>query len=224
MTTSQPSPDHPKEGPPPFELEGPETEWKERLPRPTAVARTLAAFANGVGGRLWVGIRDDGQLVGVGPHVDEVLGELVRIASDVLVPAVEVHLSRRKYRGLVLVEAYVAAREDRPILAPGRDGTLTAFVRDGSSTRRAPRALMRAWTRNTPRVELDPKARRVMGVLKSKGSFDVAGPTVAELARFARMGQRAARRVIVELEQAGLATDRGGGHYCLTPEGHRRGR
>jgi len=50
--------------PRPFDDEGPECEWKERLPRPERLARTLAAFANGVGGSLWVGVTDAGEVVG----------------------------------------------------------------------------------------------------------------------------------------------------------------
>ncbi len=217
---NQPAPDDA----PPFDPEGPESEWKEQLPRPHAVARTMSAFANGVGGRLWVGVRDDGHPVGVGPQEESVWTELRRIAGDVLVPPLEIDLVRRPYCGRVLVEARVEARADRPVLAPGRDGILTAFVRDGASTRRAPRALIKAWSRNSPRPSFDAKTRRLLTELKARAAFDVAGPTVPELARFARMGQRATRRSIVELERAGLVTDRGGGHYGLTPEGHRRAR
>lgn len=208
--------------PPPFEPEGPESEWKERLPRPNSVARTLAAFANGVGGRFWVGIRDDGQVVGVGPSDDEVIAELRRINADLIVPPVELQVERRRYLDRTLIEATVAPSVSRPVLAPGRDGVPTAFLRDDASTRRASRAIQKVWARESPKRTLDPKARRLLAELKGRARFDQAGPTLPELARLARLGQRAARRALVELQQAGLITDRGNGRYGLTPLGTRR--
>ena len=208
--------------PPPFDPEGPESEWKERLPRPNSVARTLAAFANGVGGKLWVGIRDDGEVVGVGPSDEEIMEELLRINRELIVPQIDLKVKRRRYAGRVLVEARVKTSELRPVLAPGRDGSPTAFLRDDASTRKAPRAIQRVWARESPKRPLDPKARRVLTQLKGRARFDEAGPTLPELARLSRMGQRATRRAIVELEQAGLISDRGAGHYGLTPQGARR--
>ncbi len=207
---------------PPFDPEGPESEWKERLPRPNSVARTLAAFANGVGGRLWVGIRDDGRVLGVGPSDGEIIAELQRINADLLVPSVELHVERRQYLDRTLIEARVSASEARPVLAPGRDGIPTAFLRDDASTRKASRAIQRVWARDSPKLSLNPKAKRVLAELKGRARFDQAGPTLPELAKLARLGRRAARRAIVELQQAGLIADRGSGHYGLTPLGARR--
>ena len=208
--------------PPPFEPEGPETEWKERLPRPFAVARTLAAFANGVGGALWVGVRDDGRPVGVAPPPSATVDELRRIAQEHVVPPQELEVKEHRMGSITLLEARVPSSDDRPVMAPGRDGALTAFVRDGASTRRASRLVLKAWKRDAPKVTLDSRAKRVLKELKLRARFDAAGPTVGELARAASLGTRAAKRTLVILERAGLLTDRGGGRYGLTPEGHRR--
>ena len=45
--------------------EGPECEWKVILPRNSRIAHTICAFANGVGGTLWIGVADDGRVVGL---------------------------------------------------------------------------------------------------------------------------------------------------------------
>ena len=123
--------------PPPFEAEGPESEWKERLPRPERIARTMSAFANGVGGKIWVGVRDDGAVIGVADAA-ETAGELRRIASDLVAPSPALRVKTVRFARVALVVAEVGASEVRPVLAPGRDGRLAPFVRDGSSTR--PRA------------------------------------------------------------------------------------
>lgn len=211
----------PSEPPPPFDLEGPECEWKELLPRSERVARTFAAFANGVGGALWVGVRDDGRAVGVS-RPDEVVLELERIASALVVPPLPLTVERHEHAGRTLLKARVGRAIGRPVLAPGRDGTLNAFHRDGASTRIAPRALVRSWERASPSRSLEPRARRVLREIGERSHHDGTGPNLAEVARLGRLGKRAARRMIVDLVQRGLVTERDGGRYGLTPEGHRR--
>ena len=208
---------------PPYEAEGPESEWKERLPRAERVARTLCAFANGVGGKLWVGVRDDGAAVGlVGPR--ETAEELRRIAAELVAPSQTLQVRTVTHAGATLVVAKVSASEARPVLAPGRDGKLAPFVRDGSSTRLAPRAIQKVWLRGAARVALDARERRLLREIRARALDGVAGPDLKELARAARVGLRAARRALIQLQAAGLVTERTAGHFGLTPEGHARAR
>ena len=41
------------------------TEFKERIDHPESIAGEIVAFANTEGGRLFVGVSDDGRIVGV---------------------------------------------------------------------------------------------------------------------------------------------------------------
>lgn len=202
----------------PYEPEGPECEWKERLPREERIAKTLAAFANGCGGSLWVGVRDSGEAVGVS---DPVLVELtLRIVAEELVrPNPVLEFRRHQWRGRTLVELRVGADARRPFAALTIDGELRVYVRDGSSTRPAAahtvRALERGPTRRLP-CALDPKARRILRILAERRE-----PTMSELARFARIGRRTARRLIVPLLQSGLVAETDRRRLWLTPLGHR---
>lgn len=209
--------------PPPFEAEGPESEWKERLPRPERIARTMSAFANGVGGKIWVGVRDDGAVVGVADAA-ETTGELRRIASDLVAPSPALRVKTVRFARVALVVAEVGASEVRPVLAPGRDGRLAPFVRDGSSTRPAPRAIQRVWSRGASRVSLDARERRLLREIRLRAQDGTSGPDLKELARASRVGQRAARRALVQLQASGLVAERTAGHFGLTPEGHSRAR
>lgn len=213
----------PPEAPRPFAVEGPDSEWKERLPRPERIARTISAFANGVGGKIWVGVRDDGAAVGVA-DVGETTAALRRIASELVAPSPSLQVRTVECDGAQLVVAEVPSSELRPVLAPGRDGELAPFVRDGSSTRPAPRAIQRVWSRGAARVTLDARERRILREIRLRAQDGTAGPDLKELARASRVGQRAARRAVVQLQAAGLITERTAGHFGLTPEGHTRAR
>lgn len=50
-------------------LEGKTLEFKRDLSSPTKPLRTTVAFANSAGGRLVVGVDDDGTVVGVADHL-----------------------------------------------------------------------------------------------------------------------------------------------------------
>jgi predicted HTH transcriptional regulator len=202
----------------PYEPEGPECEWKERLPRPERIAKTLAAFANGCGGSLWVGIRDSGEAVGVS---DPTIVELtLRIVAEELVrPFPELEFRRHLWRGRTLVELRIGADTRRPFAALTPEGELRVYVRDGSSTRPAAAHTVRAMERGPSRrvvSELDPRAQRMLRILAERRE-----PTLSELARYARMGRRAARRLIVPLLQSGLVAETDRHRLWLTPLGHR---
>lgn len=188
------------------------------MPRAERVARLFSAFANGEGGTLWLGVRADGAAMGV-EDVEAAVEELDRVARDLVVPRVEVSVERHMASGVQLVSAVVMASEEKPVLAPARDGRLRAFVREGSSTRRAPLAVARAWERAAREAPLDEKWKRVLRAMAQADGE--RGTTVDEIARAARAGVRATRRALGELQRRGLANQRGDGRHGVTPRGRR---
>jgi DNA-binding IclR family transcriptional regulator len=78
------------------------------------------------------------------------------------------------------------------------------------------RALERRPTRRIRASDLDPRALRLLRTLAERRE-----PTLSELARCARMGRRAARRLLVPLLQSGLIAETDRHRLWLTPLGHR---
>ena len=60
--------------------EGTSLEFKHRVPRPERIAKEMIAFANTRGGRILLGVSDDGTLMGVGDAVEEEF--LLRVATQ----------------------------------------------------------------------------------------------------------------------------------------------
>lgn len=196
--------------------EGPEDEWKEQLPAPGRIARTLSAFSNGTGGRIWVGVTDAGLVRGV-ERLDEVKEVLTR-ALAMVEPAPQVALQTVKDdAGLVLARIEVL---------PGTNGTAfvddgrrppTAYLRDRDRTRPLDAGALRDLERDASPVQLDAKDRKLLDLLKR---FD--GLEAKELSRRARIGERDVRRRLVRFRLAGLVQEQPDGRHALTPRGFRK--
>lgn len=196
--------------------EGPDSEWKERVPRPERLAKTFAAFANGGGGTLWIGVSDNGQRRGV---ADEAAARRGLAAALALVdPAPRAEVRKHLIDGALLLEVVVADGAEKPFAVVRPGGERVVYIRDGSSSRRAGERAVRALARPPARkAKLGEKERKLLGLLAARD-----GLTLGELARAARLGQRTARRLLVPLLQAGLVHEKDGRRFALTPQGHRR--
>ncbi len=194
--------------------EGPELEWKERLPRLERVAALLAAFANGNGGRLLVGVRDDGSVRGAGDLA--ATREAIREAHRRLEPRPRLAFERLSRGGRVILAVRVSPSRE-PVAVVGPAGRRTLYVRDGSSTRRADAQEARALARVERGTRVDRELRELLAAVAAARPKTLAG-----IARAARRGERATRRGLVRLARAGLALERADGRWWLTPRGHAR--
>lgn len=99
--------------------EGPNIEFKE-LDRekgtlPSSVPKEIVAFANTEGGELYIGISDDGTVVGVGDS-DAAMRRLSSVANDTILPAIMpfVKISSVEMDGKDVVKAVVSVGTERP--------------------------------------------------------------------------------------------------------------
>ncbi len=99
--------------------EGPNIEFKE-LDRekgtlPSSVPKEIVAFANTEGGELYIGISDDGTVVGGGDS-DAAMRRLSSVANDTILPAIMpfVKISSVEMDGKDVVKAVVSVGTERP--------------------------------------------------------------------------------------------------------------
>lgn len=199
----------------PFGPEGPECEWKEIPPAPARLARTLAAFHNGVGGRVWVGVADDGLLVGL-RDPDDARAQ-VEAAASLVDPSPRLSIGRRQVEGRTLLEVQVHAGS-QPAAVVGPRGGRRVYVRDGASSRPAGTEQIRLLARGRAKLGgLDERARRLLARLARRGPA-----TRRELTSALKVSPRGLRRTLVPLIDAGLVMEGQGQRLSLTPRGHRR--
>lgn len=128
------------------EIIGEATEYdkKEMLERkrPKSWLKSVSAFANGIGGKLFFGINDDGEIVGLAdPEKDaDDISEIIKSKMD---PIPEINLSFEQTddgKRIIILNVYPG--KETPYYYLG-DGNRQAFVRIGNDSVIADRAALR---------------------------------------------------------------------------------
>lgn len=187
--------------------EGPHLEFKYRVPRPDRIAKEVIALANTGGGRLLLGVGDDGTLVGLKDAEEELFALRAALDAHCAPPvrlAIEgVRVSRR--REVLLID--VPASTEKPHFLVGDDGATngkkTAYVRVGHESVEASREavrLMRAERR--PRDVRFTFGEREQQLMKYLERYERI--TVREYARLAALPVSKASHTLVLLTEAGL--------------------
>lgn len=91
------------------------------------LARSVSAFANTVGGRLLVGVCDDGCIAGV--KSDEEIFMLSRAAYSYCEPEADISFKTYHVDGHNVVIATIPPATDKPVCAIDTNGRKTAFIR-----------------------------------------------------------------------------------------------
>ena len=171
-------------------------DFKYEISDARKIARTLSAFANTEGGRLLIGVKDNGKIAGV--RSDEEIYRVEAAAALYCVPPVECHMSVHRVEGRGVVIAEVEPSEGRPVRAQLDDGKLCAFMRIADENIVASPVQMALWR------EADRDYGTLMSFTEREQSLlkllsDASEPFT--LNRFARLGRLPRHRAVQLLAQ-----------------------
>ena len=102
-------------------------DFKYRVDDPCKLAKSVSAFANTDGGRLLIGVRDDGFIAGVRKE-----GEIYvmhQAAYKYCQPEASVRFDTYHAEGRTVVIATVPPSDKKPICAQDEDGRMKAYIR-----------------------------------------------------------------------------------------------
>jgi predicted HTH transcriptional regulator len=107
------------------------------------IARTLSAFANTDGGRLLIGVKDNGVIAGVRSEEEYYMVE----AASRLYTRPEVQFTAQKWEigGKTVLEIYIPPSADVPCLAPDKQDEYKAYIRVDDENLLANEVLVLAW-------------------------------------------------------------------------------
>ncbi|MES3629564.1 MAG: ATP-binding protein [Longimonas sp.] len=183
--------------------EGRTLEFKHRVPRPERIAKEVVALANTQGGRILLGVDDDGTLVGVDDAAEEAF-ILRQAINDWCEPPVPYHTNRvviAPRRDVLVVQ--VPESPAKPHVVRKANNNEIAYIRvDDMSVEASPESVrlmeddMRS---NGLSVSFGDAESLLLRYLKDYGRV-----TVAEFARMADLSADEASAILVQLTQADL--------------------
>lgn len=91
------------------------------------IAKSLSAFANTDGGRLLIGVKDNGKIAGV--RSDEEAYMIESAACVYCSPTVRFSMSQHRVEGKTVLEVLIPEAENKPVCAKNEENKLLAYVR-----------------------------------------------------------------------------------------------
>jgi len=102
-------------------------DFKYKISDSRKIARTLSAFSNCNGGRILIGVKDNGQIAGVKDEDDIYM---IESASQLFLnPPIDVTVEAHHITGKVIWEISVSEGKKKPYLVEEREG-MVAYYRD----------------------------------------------------------------------------------------------
>ena len=118
-------------------------DFKFRIDDSKKIARTLSAFANTDGGRLLIGVKDNGKITGIDPS-EEI--HMIDAAVDMYCKPKLSFESRVWQEDMRLVlEIQIQPSSEKPISSPDEEGKWRVYVRRKDHTLLANKILLNVW-------------------------------------------------------------------------------
>lgn len=144
-------------------------DFKHSIPSALKIARTLSAFANTSGGRLLVGVRDNGSIAGVKDEDDIYL--LESAATIFMKPPVELQVFAHRPDGKTVWEVVVPEGKEKPYAVLEQDGAVSYF-RDHDENKLANAVMKEIWRQErvdevSKRVQFSDQQRKLIDYMKT---------------------------------------------------------
>ena len=118
-------------------------EFKERRPEKSAkYMKTVVAFANGKGGCILFGVKDDGQTAGIPENIlFQEMDAIANAISDSCEPSIIPDIYPRTIDGKTIIVAEIAPGKQKPYFIKSEGIKDGVYIRVGGTTRRADRSV-----------------------------------------------------------------------------------
>jgi predicted HTH transcriptional regulator len=153
--------------------EGQKLDYKYCVSDSRKIARTLVAFANSDGGRLLIGVRDNGSIAGI--RSDEELYMVDTAAHLFCRPEIIYTIKQHSTGGKTVLEIEVLKGGKKPYRAKDEDGRWLAYFRHNDQNLLANRVLLQVWRKEEKKsgvlVKFGKAENLLMDYLVNNGSI-----------------------------------------------------
>ena len=136
------------------------------------VGQCISALANGTGGSLILGVKENGKINGILPESE--IGELREIFSNNLTPEIELVTETLIVGHHQVLEIYVNAAEEK-VKFKGQDGAI-CFVYGGAGPVAANKIILGCWKlqKTNPDVSIDHNDEEIEKLIRVKGPLTLS--------------------------------------------------
>lgn len=159
------------------------------------IARTLSAFANTQGGRLLIGVKDNGKISGI--RSDEEIYMIEAAAQLYCLPQVEYEMSTYTSEGKQVLIVHVLESRQKPVYAKNEQNKPLAYLRIKDENILATPVHLRIWQQNTaPKGQLIRFTDKEQNLLEKLGQYDRL--SLNQFCKQARISRRAAENLLAK--------------------------
>jgi predicted HTH transcriptional regulator len=185
-----------------FEGESVTVDFKKTITSCEKIARTMVSFANNKGGKLLIGVTDDGTIKGVKSD-DEERYMITKAAHLFSRPALDPTFEEVYFDDKLVLVVDTPASELKPHYALAEDGKWWAYVRVKDKSVLASKIVLEVLKRSSNNqgvlIEYSDNERTLLGHLEKAGRI-----TIKECSELLKVGRRRAQNVLVDLILSGI--------------------
>lgn len=167
------------------------------------IARTFSAFANSGGGKLLVGVKDNGSVTGI--RTDEEAYMIESAADLYCKPTVSYSMKPWQIDGKTILEVTIPPSKLRPHLAPWKTNTWRAFIRVKDENFLANSIQVEVWKKNRSDhgalVKYNQTEETLLFYLREHNEI-----TIKEFCRLCKIKYPKAKSILVNLVAVGVVT------------------
>ena len=157
-------------------------DFKYRVADACKLAKSVSAFANTDGGRLLIGVRDDGNISGV--RSEEEIFMMHQAAYKYCKPEPSIQFDTYHAEGRTVVICTVPPSARRPVMARNEEGRMIAYIRIGDENIVASPVHLALWRESQKAqgsvIRLDDDIRRLLDAMKGS-------QTLGQIVRLSRL-------------------------------------
>ncbi len=182
--------------------EGTTLDFKKTITNCEKIAKTLVAFANNKGGRLLVGVRDDGTILGVKSEEEEKY-MLLRAAGEYCKPSIDVIFEEVYLDDKTVLVAEVKESDIKPHFALGDDKRWWVYVRVNDKSLLASKVMVDVLRKGSHEdgvmIRFSQDEKSLLEYLETNKRI-----TSVEFGKLMNLSRRRSQRILVNLVLSGV--------------------
>lgn len=189
-----------------------EQDFKYEISDARKIARTLSAFANTQGGRLLIGVKDNGRIAGV--RSEEEMYMIEAAAQLYCVPEVSLNMATYRVEGHTVLVVEINKAQHRPVMVRDENNRLWAYVRVADENILATPTHLQLWQHDSITIptllSFTERERLVLDLLSREEEC-----SLSRICRTTHISRYDAQRLMARFIHWGIVAMRYDGHHFV---------